>query len=264
MSVTAVVAMGALGAICGSGLYLLSKKFAVGIDERVDRVMEVLPGANCGACGYGSCHVFAEAVVRSLDDLKKIPRCIQGGDEVATEVETILGVHPEKPEKQISTLICSGGTRCLDRFDYVGVNDCKEVVFLNEEGDKTCRYACIGHGTCARTCPFDAIIMGEDSLPIIDKYHCRGCGLCVKECPRDVLRLANIDEDYYVACSSRDQGKDVKKVCEIGCIACKICEKNCPVDAVHVIDNLALIDPLKCNGCGVCAEKCPRGVILSM
>jgi ferredoxin len=98
----------------------------------------------------------------------------------------------------------------------------------------------------------------------MDKYHCRGCGLCVKECPRDVLRLANIDEDYYVACSSRDQGKDVKKVCEIGCIACKICEKNCPVDAVHVIDNLALIDPLKCNGCGVCAEKCPRGVILSM
>jgi electron transport complex protein RnfB len=204
MSVTAVVAMGFLGALCGSGLYLVSKRYAVEMDERIDLVLEVLPGANCGACGFGSCAAFA------------------------------------------------------------GVNDCKEVVFLNEEGDKTCRYACIGHGTCARTCPFDAIIIGEDGLPIIDKYHCRGCGLCVKECPRDVLRLASIDEDYYVACSSRDSGKEVKKVCEIGCIACKICEKNCPVNAVHVKDNLALIDPLKCTGCGVCAEKCPREVILSM
>ncbi len=264
MSVAAVAAMGALGVLCGSGLYLVSRRYAMKIDERIDRVMEVLPGANCGACGYGSCQAFAEVAVQSVDTLKKIPRCIQGGDEVALEIESILGVHPEKPEKVISTLRCSGGTRCKDRFDYSGVNDCREVVFLNEEGDKACRYACVGHRTCARTCPFDAISMGEDRLPVIDKYLCRGCGLCIKECPRGVLTLAGVDEEYYVACSSHDSGKEVRKICEIGCIACKICEKQCPVDAVHVIDNLAVIDPEKCTGCGICAEKCPRKVILSL
>ncbi len=180
------------------------------------------------------------------------------------EIESILGVHAERPLKQISRLRCSGGKRCLDRFDYIGVNDCKEVVFLNEEGDKACKYACVGHGTCARICPFDAIKMGSDGLPVIDKYLCRGCGLCVQECPRRVLKLSGEKEFYYVACSSLDTAKEVRRKCEAGCIACKICEKNCPVDAVHVIDNLAIIDPLKCNGCGICAEKCPRKVILSI
>jgi electron transport complex protein RnfB len=264
MSVTAVVAMGAMGAICGSGLYLLSKRYSVEMDERIDQVLEVLHGANCGACGFGSCLGLAEAIVESVDSLERIPRCIQGGDEVASEIEGIMGVHPEKPEKQISVLRCCGGTRCLNRFDYMGVDDCKEVIFLNQEGDKECKFACLGHGTCARTCPFDAIKMGEYGLPVIDKYLCRGCGLCVKECPRDVLKLAKIDEDYLVACSSNDPVKVVKSVCEIGCIACKICEKNCPVDAVKVIDNLAIINPEKCTGCGICAEKCPRGVILSI
>jgi len=262
MSTTpAIAALGALGALCGSGLYYLSKRYATEMDERVDRVMEVLPGANCGACGYGSCGVMAEAIVKAVDEVKRIPRCIQGGDEVASEIESILGIEAEQPEKQISRLRCSGGRRCLDRFKYVGIDDCREVIFLSEEGDKACTYACIGHGTCANLCPFDAITMGDDSLPIIDRLLCRGCGLCVQECPRNVLELSKIDDHFIVSCSSLDTGKDVRKICEMGCIACKICEKNCPVDAVHVIDNLAVIEPEKCTGCAICYEKCPRKVI---
>jgi electron transport complex protein RnfB len=264
MSAAAIVAMGFLGALCGSGLYFVSQRYAIEMDERIDRVLEVLPHDNCGACGFGSCQGLAEAVVRSVDEIKRIPRCIQGGDEVTAEIEVILGVHAERPEKQISTLRCSGGRRCGDRFEYVGVNDCREVFFLNDEGDKTCRFACVGHGTCARICPFDAIKMGEENLPLIDRYQCRGCGLCVKECPREVLTLANIDEDYYVACSSHDSTKEVRRICEMGCIACKICEKNCPADAIHMTDSLAVIEPEKCTGCGICAEKCPRKVIVSL
>jgi electron transport complex protein RnfB len=263
MSVAAVAAMGLIGTLCGTGLYIISKIYAVETDERIDKVLEALPGANCGACGFGSCADLAEAAVKSVDDLKKIPRCIQGGDEVASEIEAILGVQPEKPEKQVSTLVCSGGVKCRDRFNYIGVDDCREVVFLNKEGDKACAFACIGHGTCARVCPFDAISMGEDGLPIIDRYLCRGCGLCVKECPKEVLMLSNTDWRYFVACSSHDRGRYVKAVCEMGCIACGICEKVCPADAIHVIDNLAVIDQVKCTSCGVCAEKCPRKVILS-
>ena len=263
MIALAVAAMGAIGAVCGTGLYIMSRRFAVEMDERIDRVLEVLPGVNCGACGYGSCAALAEAVVKSVDELKRIPRCVQGGDEVASEIEAILGVHAERPEKQISKLRCTGGRRCQDRFTYIGVDDCNEVVFLNEDGNKACRYACIGHGTCAKTCPFDAIRM-EEGLPVIDKHLCRGCGLCVKACPRGVLKLSGVTEFYIVACSSLDPGREVRRICKAGCTACKICEKNCPVDAVHVIDNLAVIDPVKCNGCGICAEKCPRKVILSV
>lgn len=258
---TAIAALSALGAICGSGLYYISKRYATEMDERVNQVMEILPGANCGACGYGSCEGLAEAVVKAVDEVKRIPRCILGGDEVTSEIESILGIHAERPEKQISRLRCSGGSRCQDRFRYVGVDDCREVIFLSEEGDKACTHACVGHGTCARICPFDAITMGVDGLPIIDRYYCRGCGLCVKECPRKVLTLSKIDEHFYVACSSHEPGKVVRKICEMGCIACKICEKNCPVDAVHVVDNLAVIDPEKCTGCAICYEKCPRKVI---
>jgi electron transport complex protein RnfB len=264
MSVTAVAAMSILGAICGSGLYIISRRYSVKMDERIDSVLEVLPGANCGACGFGSCLALAEAVVSAVDNVQRIPRCIQGGDEVSSEIEAILSVQAEKPEKLTSTLICDGGSKCGDRFEYEGVDDCREVIFLNEEGNKTCRYACVGHGTCERTCPFDAITMGDDGLPKVDRYLCRGCGLCVKECPRNVLRLSNAEEYYYVACSSHDDAKKVKSVCEIGCIACRTCEKNCPVDAVHVTDNLSLIDPEKCNGCGICAEKCPRKVIKAL
>jgi len=260
-----VLVLGIVAAACGLALELTARKFAVKADERIEKVLEALPGSNCGACGYGGCAALAEAVVRNADAFKKIPRCIQGGDKVMREIEEILKVQIAPEEKKVAMLLCSGGVNCAQRFIYEGINDCREVVFLNEEGDKACGYACIGHGTCEKVCPFDAIMMGADRLPCIDKKLCRGCGLCVNACPKKVLRLASISELYYVACSSKDKGSVVKKICKTGCIACGICEKACPIEpvkAVKVESNLAAINPALCSGCGACAEKCPRKVIL--
>jgi electron transport complex protein RnfB len=256
-----VIVTGGIGLLCALSIAWVSHKFAVEIDEKLEKVISALPGANCGACGLASCANLAETTVRAVEEGEKLPKCVQGGEETIHEIEDILGVKIPFEEKKIATVICSGGKRCNNLYDYVGVEDCWESLALNSKGDKACEYGCLGHGSCMKACPFNAIRMNKRGLPIIDKSLCTACGTCVRTCPRKIIRLALVSERFYVSCSSEEKGKDVRKKCEIGCIACRLCEKVCPVDAVHVVDNLAVIDPEECIGCGECQKKCPRQVI---
>ena len=66
---------------------------------------------------------------------------------------------------------------------------------------------------------------------------------------------------YIIECSSPEKGKDVKTVCETGCIGCGLCVKNCKSGAAKMVGNLAEIDHTICDGCGACADKCPTGII---
>ena len=50
-------------------------------------------------------------------------------------------------------------------------------------------------------------------------------------------------------------------VCKAGCIGCRACEKVCRLEAIKVENNIAHIDYDKCVGCGLCAGKCPKGII---
>ncbi len=256
-----IIAIGGIGTICALSLAWASQKFAVKVDERLENVIAALPGANCGACGFAGCASLAEATVTAVDEGKKLPMCVQSDEEAIHEIEDIVGVKIPFEEKKIATVLCSGGNRCNNIYNYIGVEDCWESLALNTKGDKSCEYGCLGHGSCAKACPFNAITMSKRRLPVIDKAICTACGTCVKTCPRQIIRLAKVSEYFYVACSSNDKGKDVRKKCEMGCIACRKCEKVCPVDAVHVVDNIAIIDPEKCTGCRECAKKCPRRVI---
>lgn len=246
---------------CALSLAWASQKFAVKIDERVENVIGALPGANCGACGFASCASLAEATVKAVDQDGKLPKCVQSDEAAIHEIEDIVGVKIPFEEKQISTILCSGGTRCSNLYDYIGVDDCWEDIELNSKGEKSCEYGCLGHGSCARACPFNAITLNKYNLPVVDKNRCTGCGTCVKVCPRGIIRLAKVSEYFYVACSSKEKGKFVTKKCKIGCIACRRCERICPEDAVHVVDNIAVIDSEKCTGCRLCHKDCPRQVI---
>jgi len=147
-----------------------------------------------------------------------------------------------------------------DNFDYFGIGDCAAAA-LSQGGPTACRYACIGLGTCASVCPFDAITMGDDGLPKVDIDKCVACGKCVAACPRGIIILAPTNRYIHVLCSSRDKGALVRKLCKAGCIACKLCEKACKFDAIKVEDNIAKIDYEKCTLCGACVEACPRGII---
>jgi ferredoxin len=153
-------------------------------------------------------------------------------------------------------VFCQGGRSKSNRkFIYSGVMDCTAAV-LAAGGDKSCEFGCLGYATCMRACPFDAITMSDDSLPIIDKEKCTACGKCVAACPKQVIELGLMSKAVVISCHSKDKGVDVKKKCQVGCIACGMCVRTCPVD-----NNLARIDHNKCITCGLCVKKCPTNAI---
>jgi Na+-translocating ferredoxin:NAD+ oxidoreductase RNF subunit RnfB len=254
----ALLVVGLMGIIAGLILAYASKKFAVWVDQKTIQIEEVLPGLNCGACGYAGCHAYALAVTGG----KAEPNlCKPGGPKVATEIGNILGETVEKKEQLVSQRYCSGGgMEAKRKFEYHGLETCKSASLVNN-GFNVCAYSCLGLGDCAKVCPVNAIIIDANGLPAIDREKCIGCEQCVKECPRNILHMAPRKAMVHVRCSSKDSAKVVMKACTVGCIACRLCEKNCPVDAIHVIDNLAVIDYSKCINCGKCAEVCPRKII---
>ncbi|MBU1998190.1 MAG: RnfABCDGE type electron transport complex subunit B [Candidatus Omnitrophota bacterium] len=247
-----------LGLIFGLGLALASKKLAVKVDPKLDKIHNLLPGTNCGACGEAGCFGFAEAVFTGKS---KIDACRSSSDETKERIAEVLGRKLIKDIKKIAVLHCNGGNRVKNKFVYDGIAECR-AVNLTLGGQKECFFGCLGFDTCARICPFNAISMGKDGLPLVDKERCRACNKCVKACPKKLFSLIPQAALVYVACLSHDSGKDTQTACPVGCIACGLCQKACKFDAIHIIDNLAIIDYNKCTSCKACVSVCPRKCIL--
>lgn len=258
--VYAVVALGALGLIFGAVLGVASKIFAIKQDERIDQILEVLPGANCGGCGLSGCSAFDSAVVAGE---AKVNGCTVGGEPVSVKVAEIMGIDPPPFEKQVAKFFCSGDReRAKRRYDYEGYIDCTYASSLGG-GPKSCQYGCIGNGTCVRECTFDAIRI-VDGIAKVDPEKCTACGKCEKSYPKNLIHLVPYNKRYFPLYNSKDKGSVVRQVCEAGCIGCKLCEKACKFDAIHVKDNLAQIDYDKCKNCGACAQVCPRKLIVKV
>jgi len=251
----AIMAMTVLGVGFGLFLALASRAFAIEEDPRVEPIENVLPGVNCGACGYAGCHSYAEAVVEG----EKVGLCTVGGQEVAELIAEIMGVESSGTAARRRAVVhCQGGvSNCGDRAEYMGRQDCR-AAHITGGGPKACIYGCLGLGTCAEVCPFDAIAMSRERLPVIDPGKCTACGICVRTCPRDLISLLSVDYKAYLGCSSQDAGKAVKSVCKVGCIACRICVKKDPHGAIEMKGNLPAVDYEKCGGdLSVAADVCP-------
>jgi RnfABCDGE-type electron transport complex B subunit len=231
-----VLTMAVLGFLFASGLSVAYKKFKVEEDPNIEIISEMLPQANCGACGYSGCRAFAEAVVKE----KAGPGdCPVGGEDVATRVAEAIGVKAGKIIKKSARVLCRGTeTAAKNRGSYLGIQTCLAAHLIG--GNKQCSYGCLGYGDCVRACLFDAIHMETSGLPVVSDDKCTACGKCVDACPRNILELAPLDQNIYVFCRSLDRGPTARKVCKNACIACGICVRACP-DAIVLERNLAKI-----------------------
>lgn len=250
--------MALLGIAFGVVLAVASKKFAVHMDPRAERVYEVLPHIDCGACGQKGCRDYAAKVAAGE---VPVDLCVPGGVETARSVAAIMGVPFAEDRVPTRAVVhCQGGRgEAVEEFQYDGVPDCRAAVVV-QGGPKACKFGCIGFGTCAEVCPYDAIEMSEGRLPMIDEAKCVSCGLCVKACPRQLITLMPKTQRVILGCSNHERGKVVKDACNVGCIACGICVKQSKESgAVQLVENLPVIDYDKWTDAeqAACMEKCP-------
>lgn len=259
--VTATIIVGVVGLFIGLFLGIAAIKFKVEVDPKEEAVLAVLPGNNCGGCGYAGCANLAEAIAKGE---AAVNACPVGGDPVASQIGEIMGISAEGGKKMVAFVHCQGDCdKAKTDYEYTGVEDCSMLAFVPNGGAKTCNYGCLGYGSCVKACPFDAIHV-VNGVAVVDKEACKACGKCVAACPKNLITLIPYDAKVEVACSSKDKGPVAMKACDTACIGCQLCKKNCPVEAVTVEDFCATIDQDKCIGCGACEEKCPKKAIIKL
>lgn len=266
---SAVIVLGLIALIAAVVLYACSKKFAVKEDPRIAQVQDILPGANCGGCGFAGCANMAEALVKGCDagSIEGL-LCPVGGQEVMGQVADLLGIAVANTEPMVAVVRCNGTCELRPRIvEYDGLHTCA-AQNATGTGETGCGFGCLGCGDCTRACTFDAIHMNpETGLPEVDEDKCTSCGACVKACPRHIIELRKKgpkNRRVYVSCVNKDKGAVAKKNCQVACIGCGKCQKVCKFDAITIQNNLSYIDFNKCRLCTKCVDECPTGAIIKV
>ena len=253
-----------LGLTFGFALAAAALRFRVDTNPLVDRVRSVLPSANCGACGYAGCQVYAEAVVERKDVAPNL--CAPGRAEVAEAVAKLTDKEVGKVLDRIVVMRCHGiSAFARQEAEYAGVQTCN-AASLVFGGPKACKNGCLGLGDCVTACPFDALHLGQKGIVEVDQGKCTGCGLCVPICPKELFQLYPRDRRIELSCVARDKGTVVKSTCMVGCILCRKCVAKCPAEAIEFDGATIVIDHEKCLAYGpscneVCVDICPSTIL---
>ena len=257
--INAVLLVAGIGLVASVLISIASTFMSVKVNEKETAVRDCLPGANCGACGYSGCDASAKAVAE--DSSVPANLCRPGGASVAKSVAEVMGVEVAEAKPMTAFVHCHGDCNNNGEKEiYYGLESCAAAKMLYG-GKGACTAGCLGCGDCAKVCQYDAICI-ENGIAHVDPRNCVACGMCVKECPNHLISLILADEVKAVmTCSNHEKGAVVRKECKNGCIGCMKCQKSCPADAIHVVDNLAVIDYDKCTGCGTCVAGCPVGCL---
>ena len=265
--VIAIAILGGLGLVFGLVLAAASKVFYVETDPRLDQLNECLPGANCGGCGFAGCGAYAEAVLKGEAPVGK---CASGGNEAAKAMAAIMGVEAGEVTRKVALVRCSGA-RTYDaegnltqgakmKATYEGFHDCLAASRVGGSGPLSCKFGCLGYGSCTKVCKYGAISV-KNGVAVVDADLCVGCMACAQVCPRKIITAVEPSQNVIIACNSLAKGAVTNRACTVGCIGCGKCMKNCPSGAITITNNLAQIDSSKCTNCGECAKVCPKGLI---
>ncbi|MCQ2468713.1 MAG: RnfABCDGE type electron transport complex subunit B [Ruminococcus sp.] len=248
-----VLILGGCGVLAGVLLTVAAKVFHVEIDERIDRIAESLPQANCGSCGFAGCSDYAAAIIEKGAETNL---CRPGGADAAGKIAAILGTSAAEVVPMTAIVHCNGNCEATQkRFEFDGVQSCTAAKRFYG-GNGMCRFGCLGYGDCMAVCEKGAIKV-VNGVAEVSPAQCEACGKCAAVCPNGLISIKPVAKRIDVLCSSAANGRETKESCKNGCIGCKMCEKKCPSGAIKVENFHASIDYDKCEGCGECVEICP-------
>ena len=254
--IIAVAIVAAIGIIAGVILAIASIVMHVPVDEKAAAIEEVLPGANCGACGYSGCPGYAQALANGEAEPNL---CSPGGADVLAEILALTG-GSATIEKKTAVVMCLGSLDHITvRSDYHGMPTCTAAA-QTSGGNSSCSYGCLGYGDCVDVCEYDAVEICNGIARITPNF-CTACTMCVKACPRGLIKIVPVKDQALVRCENCDRGPLATKACKVSCIGCMKCVKACEEDAIKVANFNATIDPAKCTNCGKCVDECPRNCI---
>ena len=255
--ITPLIILSSVGLIMAALLAVGRKAFAVEVDEKQEKINDILPGANCGGCGYAGCSGYAAALAKGEADPTLCP---PGGADLATQIGEILGVSVEQKEPMVALIACAGTDAASPAtVEYLGMDDCTAAAAIYG-AKKACRSGCLGLGSCINACPFDAIVKLDNGMVMVLKDKCTGCGKCVDICPRGVIKMVPKKETVHVLCVNPDKAKAVKAVCSVGCTGCKICTKQ--TKRIEVKGAIAMVTPGEADIPESAALACPQMAIL--
>jgi len=254
-----ILALGFLTLALAGLIAVANKKLYVYEDPRIDQVEDMLPHANCGACGFPGCRPFAEALVSGT----VLPgKCSVSSDEGRAAIASFLGVSLGTEEKRVARLACNGGMNvAINQAYYKGVSSCQAATLISG-GGKACSWGCLGYGDCEVVCDFVAISMNEFGIPVVDVQKCTACGDCVEACPKGLFSIHPISHRLWVACKSLEAGDEVLDVCDVGCTACGKCAMDAEDNMITMVKNLPVINYSKEHNTQTPIQRCPTGAIV--
>ena len=258
-SITAIGFLLSLASCLAIVLAIANSKLKVFEDPRIDIVADMLPGSNCGACGYPGCRGFSEKVVNGE---VQPSGCPVGGADTAAVIADFLGVEAGEALKKTARLLCAGGNDvAAQTAEYKGYPTCRAAAIVGG-GGKACRYGCMGFGDCKDVCTFGAIVMNSAGLPIIDVEKCTSCGDCVKICPKGILEILPIEQRLLVQCKSELEGDEMLEQCAVACTGCGRCAADAPQGLLKMKNNLPVINNELLHLQTIAAiQRCPTNAI---